>query len=290
MNREITGINISIIKFLLKLYEVNMPNIYETIYKKLQKLIPDIADLQPGDTRKSKSNQYMDLNLDVLDRTEPNKNFGYELITIALSHYYKHDSGDMIPDPDMEIKVCPQLRFAEALTYQDTYGYKQVYPEPGKFYPKLKKDLNNFLNTWLTNCIDQKHNLDNDVIIKSNPLDASEIYINNIKLTPDKSLKINNHSPEDIEFKLTIGFNYGYSGSGPAQLALAILLEAVPKDIAIQHYQQFKSDIIATKTQAEPLQITKTEITHWLQTNIPNIDADKAIKKLSNFRNKTNEL
>lgn len=40
----------------------------------------------------------MDLNCDVLE-------VGQDYRRIALSHYWKHDSGDMIPDPDMEIAV-----------------------------------------------------------------------------------------------------------------------------------------------------------------------------------------
>ena len=40
------------------------------------------------------------------------------------------------------------------------------------------------------------------------------------------------------------GFEWGYAGSGPAQLALAILADAVGDDIAQVHYQSFKRDII----------------------------------------------
>jgi len=32
--------------------------------------------------------------------------------------------------------------------------YQEVYPKPGKYYPKLKKELNAFLNDWLKNMID----------------------------------------------------------------------------------------------------------------------------------------
>lgn len=39
-------------------------------------------------------------------------------------------------------------------------------------------------------------------------------------LSPDKSQKVWNHSPD--------GFNWGYGGSGPAQLALALLLVSIP--------------------------------------------------------------
>jgi hypothetical protein len=45
---------------------------------------------------------------------------------------------------------------AEALTFQNDYLgiYQEVYPEPGKYYPKLKKELNEFLNEWLQNIIE----------------------------------------------------------------------------------------------------------------------------------------
>jgi hypothetical protein len=60
-------------------------------------------------------------------------------------------------DPDMEIRIYPYAGFVEALTYQlDSLGiYQVVYPEPGKVYPKRKKELNKFLNQWLKNLIDQ---------------------------------------------------------------------------------------------------------------------------------------
>ena len=47
----------------------------------------------------------------------------------------------------------------EALTFQDTYTYRQVYAEGGQVYVKVKKELNEFLLHWLTNLIDQRHKL-----------------------------------------------------------------------------------------------------------------------------------
>ncbi len=60
----------------------------------------------------------MDLNLDLLEQTSDNT-------IIALSHYYKHPSGDMIADPDMTIRVNLPDKTAEALTYQDIYRYDE---------------------------------------------------------------------------------------------------------------------------------------------------------------------
>lgn len=64
-----------------------------------------------------------------------------------------------------------------------------------------------------------------------------DIWLDGKKLGHKKSCKVINHSPT--------GFAWGYGGSGPAQLALAILLELLPKDFALRHYQGFKWDVIA---------------------------------------------
>jgi len=63
------------------------------------------------------------------------------------------------------------------------------------------------------------------------------VILNGEKLTPTKSQEVWDHSPD--------GFNWGYGGSGPAQLALAILLELTDKQVAIDNHQKFKNDIIA---------------------------------------------
>ncbi|MFC7323575.1 DUF6166 domain-containing protein [Halorubrum rutilum] len=41
------------------------------------------------------------------------------------------------------------------------------------------------------------------------------------------------------------GFEWGYGGSGPATLAIAILAHAFDDDFATTHYQQFKREVIA---------------------------------------------
>lgn len=51
-------------------------------------------------------------------------------------------------------------------------------------------------------------------------------------------LDLFNHSPD--------GYEWGYGGSGPAQLALAILADALKKDdMAITLHQHFKNHIVA---------------------------------------------
>jgi len=41
------------------------------------------------------------------------------------------------------------------------------------------------------------------------------------------------------------GFEWNYRGSGPAQLAIALLSHAFGDEFASEHYQQFKSEVVA---------------------------------------------
>jgi hypothetical protein len=51
-------------------------------------------------------------------------------------------------------------------------------------------------------------------------------------------LDLRNHSPT--------GYEWSYSGSGPAQLALALLADALADDeMALKHYQDFKFKVVA---------------------------------------------
>ena len=129
--------------------------IYETIYRKLYRLIPNLDEYEIGDAAKFRASGFMDLNLDILSKDK-------ETARIALSHYYKHPSGDMIADPDMEIRVIHAMEMAEALTYQDSFGYREVYPTPDTIDVRAKKELNTFLNRWLPNLLQQGHKLSDD--------------------------------------------------------------------------------------------------------------------------------
>ena len=131
-----------------------MKDQFDGLYEQLEQLIPGLRGLKAGDARKSKSAGFMDLNLDVLAKSKGE-------LRIALSHYYKHPSGDMIADPDVEIRVylIPDWEKAEALTYQDARRYDMVYPTPETVNLTLKKSLNDFLKQWLTNLKNQGHKL-----------------------------------------------------------------------------------------------------------------------------------
>ena len=121
------------------------PTIYEKMFKKLERVIGDLSNIPAY--MKFEAHGFMDLNMDRLYGDE-------ESVTIALSHYFKQN-GDMVPDPDMEVRIYPAMKMAEALTYQDCFGYRVVYPTPDEVNLKAKKDLNVFLNQWLTNILGQ---------------------------------------------------------------------------------------------------------------------------------------
>lgn len=76
-------------------------------------------------------------------------------------------------------------------------------------------------------------------------------------LGAERSLKVRKHSPT--------GFEWGYMGSGPSQLALAILLE-VTEEAAVseQIYQDFKAEVIA-KVPSDGGTISEGEVRLWLK-------------------------
>jgi hypothetical protein len=80
---------------------------------------------------------------------------------------------------------------------------------------------------------------DSIIIIEAGRDNTTTVLLNGKLLDPRASQQVMNHSPD--------GFNWGYSGSGPAQLALAILLEVTgDRSIALRNYQEFKRDHVAT--------------------------------------------
>lgn len=126
-------------------------NIYCQNYQKLLKLIPTLLDIKTA--AKLTAPGFMGLNVDIVNRH-------HKKIVVALSHYYKHPSGDMIADPDMMIAVYTDAESVEVLTYQDCFGFRTVYSPDGMAYsPSSKKELNSFLGQWLSNLAEQGHAL-----------------------------------------------------------------------------------------------------------------------------------
>lgn len=65
---------------------------------------------------------------------------------------------------------------------------------------------------------------------------------------PLEKLKVENVDPAPSQalYNHSEGFEWGYSGSGPAQLALALLLDATrDKEVALKFHQEFKERFVA---------------------------------------------
>ena len=75
-------------------------------------------------------------------------------------------------------------------------------------------------------------------------------------LNPKASQKVRNRSPD--------GFNWGYGGSGPAQLALGLLLLFAGQEFAEEHYMDSKWEIIARLPQAD-FAMPASEVTTWIE-------------------------
>jgi hypothetical protein len=79
---------------------------------------------------------------------------------------------------------------------------------------------------------------------------------NPVLLDPAPSQKLYNHSPD--------GFEWGFNGSGPAQLALALLLDATGDGkCAVFYHQDFKADIVANWE--NEWVIKKVEVLAWVE-------------------------
>ena len=94
-------------------------------------------------------------------------------------------------------------------------------------------------------------------VIDAVPESTVRVTVNGMQLDPRPSQKIWNHSPT--------GFEWGYGGFGPAQLALAILFD-VTKDkiLSVRYHQRFKFDWIAG-CDPSGFEMTEYDVKDWLQ-------------------------
>lgn len=85
--------------------------------------------------------------------------------------------------------------------------------------------------------------------------DSDMVFMDGEPLDLAASLKVWNHSPS--------GFAWGYAGSGPAQLALAILMRVTDNVTAGLYHQKFKFAYVAHWDQFRPLNET-VDVDFWL--------------------------
>ncbi len=75
-------------------------------------------------------------------------------------------------------------------------------------------------------------------------------------LNPEASLKVCNHSPT--------GFSWGDGGSGPAKVALALLMVFEGREFAERNYMDFKWQIVA-KLPQEDFEMSAASVDEWIR-------------------------
>lgn len=94
-------------------------------------------------------------------------------------------------------------------------------------------------------------------------------------LTEEASLEVINHA--------TYGFEWGYYGSGPAQLALAILLDHTRNSgVATRHYQAFKRDFVGPASETG-FTVTSRQIKIWLADRVRSLTVNPLVNHLETF-------
>jgi len=91
------------------------------------------------------------------------------------------------------------------------------------------------------------------VVIRTEVTLAGRVNVDS--LDPAPSQKVWSHSG---------GFEWGYEGSGPAQLALALLLDATgDRDMAVKYHQDFKRNFVAGWKAS--WQVNAGQIRRWVE-------------------------
>ena len=78
---------------------------------------------------------------------------------VAVSHTYVQN-GDLMRDPEMTFRINRENGTLEPLTFRQDGSiqiYQEVYPEPGRWIPKLSRDLSSFAQQWLKNISEQNY-------------------------------------------------------------------------------------------------------------------------------------
>ena len=118
----------------------------ELNYRTLSKLFPEVVSGEYRYLKLEAGEGMMPLHLEWIGEDK-----------VAISHTYVQN-GDLMRDPEMTFRVDREKGTLEPLTFQQDGGipiYQEVYPEPGKWVPKLRSDLSAFAQQWFKNISEQ---------------------------------------------------------------------------------------------------------------------------------------
>ena len=87
-------------------------------------------------------------------------------------------------------------------------------------------------------------------------MDTRQVWVDDVELLPGPSQAVFNHSPD--------GFCWGYCGSGPSQLALALMLHFTEdEELARALYIPFKFKIVSCLN--ADFELDTDEIRQWIE-------------------------
>ena len=117
----------------------------ELNYRRFEKLFPEIV-----------SGEYRSLEMQAGESMMPLHVQWIAEDAVAVSHTYEQ-MGDLMYDPEMTFRIDREAGTLEPLTFQqDNLGiFQNVYPEPGKYSPKLRSELSEFTQDWFNNISQQ---------------------------------------------------------------------------------------------------------------------------------------
>ena len=130
----------------------------ELNYRKFAKMFPEIASGEYRYLRMESGPGMMPLHLQWIDAD-----------VIAVSHTYTQN-GDVMRDPEMTFRMDREKGTLEPLTFQQDGSlqrYQEVYPEPGKWRPKLRNSLNGFAQQWFKNISQQNYHKHEAVMVRN---------------------------------------------------------------------------------------------------------------------------
>ena len=129
----------------------------ELNYRKFEKLFPEIASGEYRYLCMESGPGMMPLHLEWIDTD-----------VIAVSHTFQQN-GDTMYDPEMTFRMDREKGTLESLSFrQDGFPRRndEVYPEPGKWRPKLRSSLNRFTQQWFKNISQQNYHKREAVIVR----------------------------------------------------------------------------------------------------------------------------
>ena len=153
VEKLITQLRMDISKAVASTYKTDTPKKPgrtrpELNYRTLARMFPEII-----------SGEYRYLSMEAGDSMMPLNVEWIDTDVIAVSHTYTHN-GDLMYDPEMTFRVDREKGTLEPLTFRQDGSlpiYQEVYPEPGKWIPKLSRDLSRFAQQWLQNISQQQY-------------------------------------------------------------------------------------------------------------------------------------